>query len=69
MEEDKVVFAQAPVLKWKLDDLKRLSGKSTTKDAINEAIDHYLTCPLVRAEREEKKEKRRDDWWWYPERR
>ena len=66
----KVVYAQAPVLEWKLEELKRLSGKKTTKDALNEAIDHYLTCPLVRMKKEEKKEERKprgDEWWWYPE--
>lgn len=68
----KVVFAQAPVLEWKLDELKRLSGKKTTKDALNEAIDHYLTCPLVRMKKDLKEEKkvekpRGDEWWWYPE--
>ncbi len=74
-ERGKVVFAQAPVLEWKLEELKRLSGKKTTKDALNEAIDHYLTCPFVGVkkdletpEAEKPKKPRKDEWWWYPER-
>jgi len=77
----RVVFAQTPILESQLDALKRMSGTKTTKDALQAAINHFLSCPLVRdavrmreeGEEEEerkvvkRKEKEREDWWWFPE--
>ena len=44
----RVVFAQTPILESQLDALKRMSGTKTTKDALQAAINHFLSCPLVR---------------------
>jgi len=77
-----VVFAQTPLLKSQLEELKRLSGTASTKDALQAAVNHYLSCTVIR-EREErergregeeeserkkaKKEGEKEDWWWSPE--
>ena len=52
MRDTTVVFAQTPLLKSQLEELKRLSGTTSTKDALQRAVNHYLNCPSVR-EREE----------------
>jgi hypothetical protein len=44
----KVVFAQTPIIESQLEALKRMSGTKTTKDALQAAINHFLSCPLVR---------------------
>ncbi len=43
-----VVFAQTPLLKSQLEELKRVSGTASTKDALQMAVNHYLSCPSVR---------------------
>ena len=61
-----VVFAQTPLLKSQLEELKRLSGEETTKDALHAAVNHYLDCPLILEEKEkeekEKEEKEKERW-------
>lgn len=47
-QSTKVVFAQTPILEAQLEALKRMSGTKTTKDALQAAINHFLSCPLVR---------------------
>jgi hypothetical protein len=80
-KKDNIVFAQVPLLKSQLDELKQRSGTTTTKDALQAAVTHYLHCPAtqVPASGEEegtvgaKKAPRRGegveetDWWWSPE--
>lgn len=71
-----VVFAQTPMLKSQLEELKRLSGTTSTKDALQAAVNHYLGCTVIRerGEREGEEESERkkvrgkkEDWWWAPE--
>jgi len=54
-----VVFAQIPLLKSQLEELKRRSGEQTTKDALHAAVNHYLNCPVIngRTEGEEQNER------------
>ena len=75
---DSVVFAQVPLLKSQLEELKRRSGMSTTKDALQAAVDHYLHCSTnegaehaehAETTRRETGEVEEKDWWWSPERR
>ena len=61
MRDTTVVFAQTPLLKSQLEELKRLSGTTATKDALQAAVNHYLNCPLMRERGEGKRE---EDWWW-----
>ena len=76
-----VVFAQTPLLKSQLEELKRLSGTASTKDALQAAVNHYLSCTVIRereerergereGEEESEREKvrgKKEDWWWSPE--
>lgn len=74
-----VVFAQVPLLKSQLEELKLRSGTTTTKDALQAAVDHYLHCPLTQQRSEEGeiseamrlagREKATDEenWWWSPQ--
>ena len=71
-----VVFAQTPLLKSQLEELKRLSGTASTKDALQAAVNHYLCCTVIREreerEGEEESERKKvsgkkEDWWWSPE--
>ena len=48
---DGAVFAQVPLLKSQLEELKRRSGTTTTKDALQAAVDHYLHCSEVQRRR------------------
>ena len=70
-----VVFAQVPLLKSQLDELKWRSGMSTTKDALQAAVDHYLRCSMnegaehAETTLRETGEGEEKDWWWSPERR
>jgi hypothetical protein len=73
-----VVLAQVPLLKSQLEELKWRSGMSSTKDALQAAVDHYLHCSTNKgtehAEHEETTlretgEGEEKDWWWSPERR
>jgi hypothetical protein len=70
---DRVVFAQVPLLKSQLDALKRRAGASTTKDALQAAVDHYLRCSATEEpeheEEGEEEEQQQKEWWWTPERR
>lgn len=67
MKETAVVFAQVPLLKSQLDELKRRSGMTTTKDALQTAVNHYLNCSLIPEEAEGKeREAQKKDWWWSP---
>ena len=69
MRDTTVVFAQTPLLKSQLEELKRLSGTTATKDALQAAVNHYLNCPLMRERGEGKREEAREkeeDWWWSP---
>ena len=36
-----------------MEQLKRLTGKSSAKDALFEAAKHYLECPLVKEKKKE----------------
>jgi hypothetical protein len=75
--ETTVVFAQVPLLKVQLDELKRRTGTTTTKDALQTAVNYYLRrSPIERPERGEgewkETEKEGDeemDWWWSPSER
>jgi len=51
-----VVFAQTPLLKSQLEELKRLSGTTCTKDALQAAVN--LNCTVIR-EREERERERK----------
>ncbi|RZN43892.1 MAG: hypothetical protein EFT35_00925 [Methanophagales archaeon ANME-1-THS] len=74
-EYNSVVFAQTPLLKSQLEELKRLTGTTSTKDALQAAVNHYLTCPLIpeggereRAKRGRKwREELQKEWWCSPE--
>ncbi len=75
--ETAVVFAQVPLLKAQLEELKRRTGKTTTKDALQTAVTYYLRCPPIeRPESEragwketEKKGDEEMNWWWSPSER
>ena len=61
MKDTTIVFAQAPLLKSQLEELKRVSGTTSTKDALQMAVNHYLSCPEISGreegeERESEKE-------------
>jgi hypothetical protein len=64
---DRVVFAQVPLLRSQLEALKRRADVSTTKDALQAAVDHYLNCPAT--EEPEHQEEEENQWWRAPERR
>lgn len=57
---DDIVFAQTPLLKSQLEELKRLTGAKATKDALMAVILHYLECPAIRGA------KKKEDEWWFP---
>lgn len=40
----KLVHAQTILSEEMLNELKKKTGEKATKDAINTAIEHYLTC-------------------------
>lgn len=65
MKETAVVFAQVPLLKSQLEELKRRSGTTTTKDALQAAVSHYLYCSLIPEETEGEKAQKKE-WWWAP---
>lgn len=75
--ETAVVFAQVPLLKAQLEELKRRTGTATTKDALQTAVNYYLRCsPLEQSESGEgkwmetkKTERDEKDWWWSPSER
>jgi hypothetical protein len=70
-ENNTVVFAQTPLLKSQLEELKRLTSTTSTKDALQAAVNHYLKCPITSGIEGEKWEQRRKkneqkEWWWSP---
>ena len=75
--ETAVVFAQVPLLKAQLDELKRRTGTTTTKDALQTAVNYYLrSSSIERSENGEgkwmepkKTERDEKDWWWSPSER
>jgi len=81
MKKDSIVFAQVPLLKSQLEELKRRSDTTTTKDALQTAVTHYLRCPTMQqaaasgeagARTAPKKSEgvgEEKDWWWSPEER
>jgi hypothetical protein len=73
MRDNRVVFAQVPLLKSQLEELKQRSGTSTTKDALQAAVDHYLACPATAEPAGpgsgQKREGDEKDWWWSPSRK
>ena len=54
-----VVFAQTPLLKSQLEELKRLSGTTCTKDALQASVNHYLNCTVIREREERERERER----------
>ncbi len=51
----KIVHAQTVLPENVLDELKKKTGESATKDAIAKAVEHYLMCPYTHEEPLEKK--------------
>ncbi len=51
----KIVHAQTVLPIEVLEELKKKTGESSTKDAIAKAIEHYLACPYTHEEPFEKK--------------
>ena len=77
-QRDSIVFAQVPLLRSQLDELKRRSGTTTTKDALQTAVTHYLRCPTMQqapasgeagAKRgaRTREQVNEEEWWWSPE--
>jgi hypothetical protein len=80
MKKDSIVFAQVPLLKSQLEELKRRSGTTTTKDALQTAVTHYLRCPATQvptsgeegtagaktAPKKSEGAREEKDWWWSP---
>lgn len=46
--DDKIKFVQTALHKSTIDNLKTKSGQTTAKDAIYEAINHYLQCNCIK---------------------
>nr|WP_244403283.1 MULTISPECIES: DUF5371 family protein [Ferroglobus] len=55
MEMVKIVHAQTVLPEDVLNELKKKTGESATKDAIAKAVEHYLMCPYTHEEPIEKK--------------
>jgi hypothetical protein len=51
----KIVHAQTVLPQHVLEELKRKTGESATKDAIATAVEHYLMCPYTHEEPLERK--------------
>jgi hypothetical protein len=51
----KIVHAQTVLGEEILNELKKKTGESATKDAIAKAIEHYLMCPYTHEEPLEKR--------------
>lgn len=51
----KIVHAQTVLPEDVLEQLKKKTGQSATKDAIAVAVEHYLSCPYTHEEPLEKK--------------
>lgn len=46
MKGEKKVVVTTPIAAEVLEELKYRTGKSTTKRALAEAVNHYLMCPF-----------------------
>ena len=55
----KLLIVQTRIPIEKIEQLKMKSGKNTIKDALSEAVYHYLYCPLARKIDEEIERSRR----------
>ncbi len=44
----KLLIVQTKIPKDKIEKLKLKTGKSTIKEALSEAVYHYIYCPLAR---------------------
>ncbi len=51
----KIVHAQTVLPENVLEELKKKTGESATKDAIAKAVEHYLICPYTHEEPLEKR--------------
>lgn len=51
----RIVHAQTVLPENVLNELKKKTGESATKDAIAKAVEHYLMCPYTHEEPLEKK--------------
>lgn len=51
----KIVHAQTVLPENVLEELKRKTGETATKDAIAKAVEHYLMCPYTHEEPLEKR--------------
>jgi len=45
--EDSTIFAQVSLPKSQLEKLKRRSGMLTVEEALQTAVNHYLSCPEI----------------------
>jgi len=45
--EDSTIFAQVCLPKSQLEKLKQRSGMLTVEDALQTAVNHYLSCPEI----------------------
>jgi hypothetical protein len=43
----KLLIVQTRISREKIEQLKIKTGKETIKDALSEAVYHYLYCPLI----------------------
>lgn len=50
---EKIIIVQTKLPKDTLEELKKKTGESTTKEALSKAINHYIDCFM--AEKEHKK--------------
>lgn len=56
----KPIFVQVKIPEEALKELKRKSGESTNKEALSEAIEHYINCCMIEEECvDTKKEKKK----------
>jgi len=46
----RIKYIQIPLPEETIEQLKKKTRKKTNKDAIMEAIEHYLKCPCVEKE-------------------
>ncbi|MEM0021985.1 MAG: DUF5371 family protein [Archaeoglobaceae archaeon] len=51
----KIVHAQTVLPENVLEELKKKTGETATKDAIAKAVEHYLICPYTHQEPLEKR--------------
>ena len=51
----KIIHAQTVLTEDVLNELKKKTGESATKDALAKAVEHYLQCPYTDADMLEKR--------------